>query len=65
AVFHGHEHDQDGVKIVNNVPYMFDSHIGGNWGTSYKGFRVVELTQEKGVLTYIMNPTEIINQESY
>ncbi|HKZ38699.1 MAG TPA: metallophosphoesterase [Chryseolinea sp.] len=65
GVFHGHEHDQDGVKMVNNVPYMFDSHFGGNWGTTYRGFRVVELVNDKSFLTYIMNPTEKINQASF
>ena len=65
GVFHGHEHDQDGVKMVNNVPYMFDSHFGGSWGTTYRGFRVVELVNDKSFLTYIMNPTEKINQASF
>ena len=65
GVFHGHEHDQDGVKMMDTVPYMFDSHIGGSWGTSYKGFRVVELTKDNSILTYIMNPSEKINQASF
>lgn len=65
GVFHGHEHEEDGVKIVEKVPYMFDSHFGGNWGTTYRGFRVVELVKEKSFLTYIMNPTEKINQASF
>lgn len=56
AVFHGHEHDQDGVKIYNNVPFLFDAHIGGNWGTAYKGFRVVELQEDGKMLAYMMNP---------
>ena len=62
GVFHGHEHDQDGVQVVNKVPFMFDSHLGGNWGTTYRGFRVVEMIKENSFLTYIMNPTEKINQ---
>ncbi|HEX6222950.1 MAG TPA: metallophosphoesterase, partial [Chryseolinea sp.] len=65
AVFHGHEHDQDGVKTVNNLPFMFDSHFGGSWGTSYRGFRVVELVKQNSFLTYIMNPTEKINQATF
>lgn len=65
AVFHGHEHDQDGIRLVDSVPFLFDSHIGGNWGTSYKGFRVVELTKDNSILTYIMNPVEKINQASF
>lgn len=57
AVFHGHEHDQDGVQLRNNIPFLFDSHIGGNWGTDYKGFRVNEILKDNSLFTYMMNPT--------
>lgn len=62
AVFHGHEHDQDGIKNQDGIPYLFDSHFGGNWGTEYKGYRVVELLKDNSILTYIMNPTQKINE---
>lgn len=62
AVFHGHEHDQDGVKMMHDVPYLFDSHFGGNWGTAYRGFRVVELLKDNSLITYIMNPKERIKE---
>jgi hypothetical protein len=65
GVFHGHEHAEDGVKMVDKLPFMFDSHFGGNWGTSYRGFRVVELAHDNSLLTYIMNPSEKINQASF
>lgn len=65
GVFHGHEHAEDGVKMINKVPFMFDSHFGGSWGTTYRGFRVVELVRDHSLLTYIMNPTEKINQASF
>lgn len=65
AVFHGHEHDQDGVKMSNNIPFFFDSHIGGSWGTSYKGFRVVELMDDGSLVTYMMNPVEKMNEMEY
>ncbi len=65
AVFHGHEHDQDGVKMNNNLPFFFDAHIGGNWGTAYKGFRVVELMDNGTMVTYMMNPVEKLNEMSY
>lgn len=65
AVFHGHEHDQDGVKILDNIPYLFDSHFGGNWGTSYQGFRIVELLKDNSMITYIMNPTVRINESTH
>jgi hypothetical protein len=65
GVFHGHEHDQDNVKVVDHIPFMWDSHIGGSWGTSYKGFRVVELTKDNQIMTYVMNPLKKINQASF
>jgi predicted phosphodiesterase len=58
AGFHGHVHDQDGVFMAKNIPFLFDSHVGGNWGTPYKGFRVVELLHDRTLITYMMNPTE-------
>jgi 3',5'-cyclic AMP phosphodiesterase CpdA len=61
GVFHGHEHDQDGIKWQDNIPYLFDSHIGGSWGTTYRGYRIVELYKDGSMLTYIMNPKEKIN----
>lgn len=65
AVFHGHEHDQDGVKIVDQLPFIFDAHIGGNWGTAYKGFRVVELMNDNTMITYMMNPTNKLEELSF
>lgn len=65
AVFHGHEHDQDGAQMVEKVPYIFDAHVGGNWGTPYKGFRVVELLKDNSMITYMMNPTDKLNELSF
>ncbi len=65
AGFHGHEHDQDGVKMVGNIPFLFDSHIGGNWGTPYKGFRVIELLNDGTLVTYMMNPMEKLAELRY
>ena len=62
AVFNGHDHDEEGIKIKNNIPYIFDAHFGGNWGTAYRGFRVVELMKDGSMGTYIMNPFEKINE---
>lgn len=56
AVFHGHEHDQDGINWYAGVPFLFDSHMGGNWGTGYKGYRIVELYKGGLIKTWIMNP---------
>lgn len=65
AVFHGHEHDQDGVQLVGNLPFLFDSHVGGNWGTPHKGFRVVELLNDGTLITYLMNPTDKLAELTY
>ena len=56
AVFNGHDHDEEGIKMKNDIPFVFDAHFGGNWGTDYRGFRVVELLKDNSVHTYIMNP---------
>jgi 3',5'-cyclic-AMP phosphodiesterase len=62
AIFNGHDHDQEGIKTQDGIPYMFDAHFGGNWGTPYRGFRVVELQSKNALLTYIMNPDTKINE---
>ncbi|WP_394991165.1 metallophosphoesterase family protein [Emticicia sp.] len=62
AIFNGHDHDQEGIKTQDGVPYLFDAHFGGNWGTAYRGFRVVELQSKNALLTYIMNPVTKINE---
>ena len=63
AVFHGHEHDQDGVRIHEGIPYVFDSHIGGSWGTDYRGFRVLEISKKGELLTYMMNPDVEVSRD--
>ena len=65
AVFHGHEHDQDGVQLVGNLPFLFDSHVGGSWGTPHMGFRVVELLNDGTLITYLMNPTDKLAELTY
>ena len=62
AVFNGHDHDEEGIKKRNNIPFVFDAHFGGNWGTAYRGFRVVELLKDNSMVTYIMNPVQKINE---
>ena len=65
AVFHGHEHDQDGVKMRNELPFIFDSHVGGSWGTAYKGFRVNEILKDNKLITYMMNPTVKLQEDVF
>ena len=63
AVFNGHDHDQDNIKMKGRIPFIFDAHFGGNWGTAYKGFRIVELRKDNSILTYILNPAERLNEQ--
>lgn len=65
AIFHGHEHDQDGVYMEQGKPYIFDAHIGGSWGTDYRGFRVVEVLENKDIVTYMMNPDTEISRDVF
>lgn len=55
AIFHGHDHDQDSVKTEGGKPYFFDAHFGGSWGTTYKGYRVVEVAEDGTWSSYQFN----------
>lgn len=58
AVFHGHDHSLDAVFYTNKLPHFFDSHIGGSWGTSYRGYRIVEVDENDKVTTYQVNASK-------
>jgi len=58
AVFHGHDHSLDNVRYTNGLPHFFDSHFGGNWGTAYKGYRIVEINQANQIYTYQVNASQ-------
>lgn len=64
AVFHGHDHSLDAVFYTDKLPHFFDSHIGGSWGTSYKGFRIVEVGHDDKISTRQINASEtpMLNQ---
>lgn len=62
AVFNGHDHDQDNVKMLGNIPFLFDGHFGGSWGTDYRGFRIVELLEDNSIRSFIMNPAIKLNE---
>jgi hypothetical protein len=57
ATFHGHDHDQDGSRTSpGRKPHFWDGHFGGNWGTTYRGYRVVEVFADGSWRTYQFNP---------
>lgn len=58
AVFHGHDHSLDAVFYTNKLPHFFDSHIGGNWGTAYRGYRIVEVDEMDKITTYQVNASK-------
>jgi 3',5'-cyclic AMP phosphodiesterase CpdA len=58
AVFHGHDHYLDGVRHTGKLPHFFDSHIGGSWGTDYRGYRVVEVGDDNAIYTYQVNASQ-------
>lgn len=66
AIFHGHDHMSDTARFEHGKPFLFDGHLGGNWGTAYRGYRVVEIYSNGEILTYQVNPAGKIrvNQNS-
>ncbi|HVY73387.1 MAG TPA: metallophosphoesterase [Puia sp.] len=58
AVFHGHDHLLDGVRYTDKLPHFFDSHIGGDWGTDYRGYRIVEVAEDHTIYTYQVNASQ-------
>lgn len=68
AAFHGHDHLLDGVRYTGNkFPHFFDSHIGGNWGTDYKGYRIVEIDEQNTIYTYQVNASQnpVLNSNKF
>lgn len=48
--------------MLDGVPFVYDAHFGGNWGTDFRGFRIVELHKDGSLLTYMMNPYEKLEE---
>lgn len=58
AVFHGHDHTLDSVFHTGKLPHFFDAHFGGDWGTEYKGYRIVEVSTSDEISTYQVNASK-------
>lgn len=63
AVLNGHDHDEYGVKTRGGVPYLFDAHAGGHWGTGFRGFRVLEL-HPASIETHVTDGVTIRRRDS-
>jgi hypothetical protein len=46
------------VRYTNKFPHFFDSHTGGNWGTDYKGYRIVEVGEDNQIYSYQVNASQ-------
>lgn len=53
AVFHGHDHDVDGIMYHSKKPYLWSGHFGGSWGSPHPGYRVCEVDENGKVKTYL------------
>ncbi len=53
AVFHGHDHDVDGIMYNRKKPYLWSGHFGGSWGSPFPGYRVCEVGEDGKVITYL------------
>lgn len=62
AVYNGHDHDQDHVKFVDQIPYLFDGHFGGNWGLDYRGYRMVEVSGAGKLYTQMRNGQAVVRE---
>ena len=58
AIFNGHDHNFDNVLMKERIPFIFDAHFGGNWGTDYRGFRIVELYDDQTIATWVVKQSE-------
>ncbi|HXI01454.1 MAG TPA: metallophosphoesterase [Sphingobacteriaceae bacterium] len=63
AVFNGHDHQQDDIKVKNNISYLFDGHFGGSWGVPYRGFRMVEIYTDNTIQTCLFDPTAKLKKD--
>lgn len=63
AIFNGHDHDEDKIKSRAGIPFIFDGHFGGNWGTDYRGLRIVERLEDNTIVTYLLDPYKKINED--
>ncbi|MBD1423057.1 MULTISPECIES: metallophosphoesterase family protein [Sphingobacterium] len=55
AVFNGHDHNEEGIRNIEKIPYMFDGRLGGSWGSFDRNFRIIEITKSE-IITYLMTP---------
>lgn len=45
AIFHGHDHDVDGLMWNKKKPYFWSGHFGGSWGNPFPSYRICEVDE--------------------
>jgi len=65
GVFHGHDHQEDSLKMHGKVPFFFCGHFGGSWGVDYRGYRILELETNGSKETYMYDPAKKIRLNSF
>jgi predicted MPP superfamily phosphohydrolase len=66
AVFHGHDHDVDGVMWNAKKPYFWSGHFGGSWGNPFPSYRVCQVDDSGKVQTALKRVADgvILNAHS-
>lgn len=64
TVFHGHDHDLDNVIYTHEKAFFYSGHMGGSWGTNYRGYRIVEIDLAGVMQTYQCNPAAFIENRT-
>ncbi len=66
AVYHGHDHTIDSRHEYKGKSFFFDAHLGGDWGTPYKGYRITEVLKNGNILTYQLDAqtAKTMNQDT-
>ncbi|WP_304517702.1 metallophosphoesterase family protein [Cecembia rubra] len=58
AIFHGHDHDVNGIMRNRKKPYLWSGHFGGSWGSPHPSYRVCEVGGDGKVITYLKSMNE-------
>ncbi|NVJ85828.1 MAG: metallophosphoesterase [Algoriphagus sp.] len=53
GIFHGHDHDVDGVMLYKKKPFLWSGHFGGNWGNPFPSYRVCEIGTDGKAVSYL------------
>jgi len=55
GVFVGHNHDLYRAYYADNTYWCWDSHVGGSWGTSFRGYGIIEIYNDGTAKYYVVD----------